>query len=350
MTDAQKWLILASIVFSGWVLYLLAPVLSPFLFAMLLAYLGDPVTDRLEQRKLSRTLAVVVVFSVMLIAGLLLLLILIPLLQDQLITLGDRIPQLIAWVEDELLPRLSSLTGTDADTINITSIGQTLTDNWQGIGNILGFIIGKVSDSGQFLLAWVAYFLLVPVVTFYLLRDWDIFMSNIRGLIPKKYELKVVSIVKECDSMLSEFLRGQLLVMLALGIIYTCGLWLAGLEFALLTGMLAGLVSFVPYLGAIVGIGVAGILAYMQFHDLIHLVYVGIVFGTGQAIEGMVLSPILVGERIGLHPVAVIFAVMAGGQLFGFLGILLALPVASVLTVFLRLIHQHYVESDLYSE
>ncbi|MCK5668904.1 MAG: AI-2E family transporter, partial [Gammaproteobacteria bacterium] len=127
------------------------------------------------------------------------------------------------------------------------------------------------------------------------------------------------------------------------------GLWIVGLEFALLIGLLAGLVSFVPYLGFIVGIGVAGIAGFMQFHDFIHLFYILIVFGLGQAIEGMLLSPLLVGDRIGLHPVAVIFAVMAGGQLFGFVGVLVALPVAAVIVVLLRQVHERYMESNLYT-
>jgi len=350
MTDAQKWLLFAGVAFSGWLLYLLAPVFTPFLVAAFLAYLGDPVTDRLEAWKLSRTLAVVIVFCVMVITGLLLLLILIPLLQDQLMTLLDRLPRLITWLQDVLLPWVFSITGSSTETMNLDAIRQTLAGNWQGVGNVLGFVLGKMSDSGQFILAWLAYLILVPVVTFYLLRDWDIMLENVRVLIPKKYAPRVVALLKECDQVLAEFLRGQLLVMLALGVIYSCGLWIVGLEFALLVGMLAGMVSFVPYLGAIVGIGVAGVLGYMQFHDVIHLVYLGIAFGVGQAIEGMVLSPVLVGERIGLHPVAVIFAVLAGGQLFGFFGVLLALPVAAVLTVFLRHLHQHYLSSRIYSE
>ena len=350
MTDAQKWLLFAGIAFTGWLLYLLAPVFTPFLVAAFLAYLGDPVTDRLEAWKLSRTLSVIIVFCVMVMAGLLLLLILIPLLQEQLVTLLHRLPRLITWIQEVFLPWVFSITGSSADTLNLDAVRKALAGNWQGVGNVLGFVLGKMSDSGQFLLAWLAYLILVPVVTFYLLRDWDILMEKIRCLLPKKYEPRVVGLLKECNRVLAEFLRGQLLVMLALGIIYSVGLWIAGLEFALLVGMLAGMVSFVPYLGAIVGISVAGVLGYMQYHDMIHLVYIGIAFGVGQAFEGMVLSPVLVGERIGLHPVAVIFAVMAGGQLFGFFGVLLALPVAAVLTVFLRHLHRQYLNSSIYAE
>ena len=153
----------------------------------------------------------------------------------------------------------------------------------------------------------------------------------------------------ECDNVLSEFLRGQLLVMLSLSLIYSSGLWLAGIEYSLLTGFFSGFVSFVPYLGAITGIVIAGTIAFFQHQDLLHLLFVALVFGTGQAIEGMILSPLLVGDRIGLHPVAVIFAVMAGGQLFGFTGILIALPVAAVLLVVGRFVFDKYTISKLYS-
>ena len=350
MSDAQKWLLLAGLLVCGWIIYLLAPVLSPFLVAALLAYLGDPVTDRLEQRGVPRTLAVVIVFSFMFLAGLVLLFILVPLLQDQIYALRDRLPQLISWLQNKILPWISATLGMDPGSIDLDAVRRTITENWQDMGSLLGIVLGKIGHSGQYLLSWLVYLLLVPVVTFYLLRDWDALVTNIRGLLPKRYETAVVQLAGECDAVLAEFLRGQLLVMFALGLIYSIGLWIVGLEFALLVGLLAGMVSFIPYLGGIVGIGTAGILGYLQYHDVIHLVYIALVFGSGQALEGMLLSPLLVGDRIGLHPVAVIFAVMAGGQLFGFIGILLALPVAAVIMVILRHIHRRYVHSGIYDE
>jgi predicted PurR-regulated permease PerM len=349
MTDAQKWLMLTCVFLTAWLLYLLASVLTPFLVAALLAYLGDPITDRLEQKKLSRTLAVVVVFAVMLFAGLLLLLILLPMLQEQLTALLSRLPLIVPWLQDVALPWLSTTLKIETANVDLAALKQSLAGNWQDISNVLGLLLGKVTHSGQLIFAWLAYLVLVPVVTFYLLRDWDILVANVHDLIPRQYEAVISKLTKECDSVLAEFLRGQLMLMLALGLMYSIGLWIVGLEFALLVGMMAGLVSFVPYLGAIVGIAVAGVLAFMQFHDLIHLIYVGIVFGVGQSVEGMLLSPILVGDRIGLHPVAVIFAVMAGGQLFGFFGVLLALPVAAVIVVLLRYARQQYIESSFYT-
>jgi len=350
MTDAQKWLILAGLILTGWLIYLLAPVLSPFLVAGLLAYLGDPVTDRLENYRLPRTLAVVIVFTFMLLGGLILLFILIPLLQDQIAALVDRLPQFINWIQNTILPWVTATLGVEQGQIDLGAVRKTLTENWQDMGSLLGVILGKIGHSGQYLLSWLLYLVLVPVVTFYLLRDWDALVANMRGLVPKNYEAAVVQLIRECDAVLAQFLRGQLLVMLALGLIYSIGLWIIGLEFALLVGMLAGLVSFIPYLGGIVGIGTAGILGFLQYHDVIHLVYIALVFGVGQTLEGMLLSPLLVGDRIGLHPVAVIFAVMAGGQLFGFIGILLALPVAAIIMVILRHLHRHYKQSGIYDQ
>ena len=348
ITDAQKWLIFGGTVFTGWLLYLLSPVLTPFLLAMLLAYLADPLVDRLEKLKVSRTIAVVIVFAVMLALALLLLLILVPMTERQLAGLVRVFPEFINWLQKSLIPGLAGTLGIEIGTINLESVKQTAVANWQDIGGVVGRVLSRVSESGQFFFTLVAYLLLIPVVTFYLLRDWDLLVARVHDLIPRQQAKLVSNLASECDRVLAEFLRGQLLVMLGLGVIYTIGLWLAGLEFAFLIGMLAGLVSFVPYLGAIVGVLAAGIAAMMQFGDIVHLVYVLLVFAAGQAIEGMVLSPLLVGDRIGLHPVAVIFAVMAGGQLFGFFGVLLALPVAAVIVVLLRHMKSEYLQSNLY--
>ncbi len=354
MTDAQKWLIFGGVVFTGWLLYLLAPVLTPFVMAALLAYLGDPIVDRLERVRIkrihfSRTFAVIIVFATMIIFALILLFILIPLIQKQFAAFARVLPQFITWLQENLLPRLGDAFGFDPAIINLELAKQTLAGNWQDVGSVAKHLFIKITQSGQMVFAWLAYLLLIPVVTFYLLRDWDHLLVKLQGLIPRSQLPLLRKLSRECDEVLSEFLRGQLLVMMALGVIYTIGLWIVGIEFALLIGMLAGVVSFVPYLGLFVGIIVAGIAALVQFGDVVHIVYVVPVFVVGQMIEGMVLSPWLVGDRIGLHPVAVIFAVMAGGQLFGFFGVLLALPVAAVIVVLLRYVHDRYIESSLYT-
>ncbi len=349
ITDARKWLILVVIIASGYLLFLLAPILTPFLISAFLAYLGDPAVDRLETIKFSRTISVIFVFLLMLIIGLCFLLIVFPLIEEQIRRLLVRIPDMIDWIQSEFIPWLTQRFGLDPDMVNLDDIKQSLTGHWQTLGNIVGKFISKISASGQLLLLWLSYVLLVPVVTFYLLRDWDLFVARIRELIPRKYEIVVTQLAIDSDAVLAEFFRGQLLVMFAQGVFYSIGLWLIGLEFSLLIGLTAGLVSFVPYLGVIVGITIAGIVAILQFHDFVHVVYVLIVFGAGQMLEGMVLSPLLIGDRIGLHPVAVIFAVMAGAQLFGFFGMLIALPVAAVIIVLLRHFHEQYLNSNLYT-
>ena len=190
---------------------------------------------------------------------------------------------------------------------------------------------------------------LIPVITFYLLRDWNNLVQQFHNLLPKRISTTAKKLTCETDIILSAFLRGQFYVMLALGCMYSLGLWLIDLKLAVLIGMTAGLISFVPYLGSIVGVVVACIAALFQFHNPIYLIPVSIIFIVGQTIEGMLLTPLLVGDKVGLHPVAVIFSIVAGGQLFGFLGILLALPLASITMVILRHIHDIYQESHFYT-
>ena len=222
--------------------------------------------------------------------------------------------------------------------------------HWNEAGGIAKNLLASLSKSSLVVVNWLMNLLLIPVVTFYLLRDWDILTARVGELIPRPVYPTINKLVTESNSVLSAFLRGQFSVMLALGIIYTIGLWIIGLDFSLLIGMGAGLVSFIPYLGAITGMVVGVIIAFIQFGDVTYVIYVLLVFGIGQLLEGMVLTPWLVGDRIGLHPVAVIFAVLAGGQLFGFVGILLGLPIAAVVMVLLRFAHQNYINSKMYGD
>jgi len=350
LSTSSKWLIFAVLVAAGILVYLLAPVLMPFLTGALLAYLGDPLVDRLEARKLSRTVSVIIVFVIIFLVVLLIPVVLIPLIQQQISALANNFPHYIDWVQQNIVPFISQTLNIDPAVLSTESIKQSIMSSWREVGGLAGNVVKGISKSSIVLLAWLANLVLVPVVTFYLLRDWDILMGKIQRLLPRAYEPTAVRLSKECDEVLGQFLRGQLTVMVALGIVYTVGLWIVGLDLALLVGMIAGLVSFVPYLGFIVGIVLAGIAAIMQFGDMIYLLYVATVFGVGQALEGMLLTPLLVGDKIGLHPVAVIFAVMAGGQLFGFVGILLALPVAAIVVVLLRHIHELYKLSEIYRE
>ena len=350
MTMTHRWQLLAILFGIGLLLYLLGPVLTPFAMAALLAYLGDPLVDRLQSRGLGRSAAVTIVFAVMTLLLLLLPLILIPLLEAQISTLVEKLPLYIGWIRERLMPFLVEHLGVDPELFSTDQIVAMLKSHWQQAGGIAATVIASVSKSGLAIIGWIMNLLLIPVVSFYFLRDWDLMIERVRELLPRTVEARVVNIARQSDEVLSAFLRGQIAVMLALGLIYSFGLWLAGLKLAFLIGMSAGLLSFVPYLGSILGVGGAVIAALVEHRDLIHVVYVLAVFGVGQTLEGFVLTPWLVGDRIGLHPVAVIFAILAGGQLFGFIGILLALPVTAVLMVVLRHVHEQYVASDLYRE
>lgn len=329
-------------------IYLLAPVLTPFIIAAFLAYLGDPLVDRLETYKLSRTFAVSIVFSIIFLVLTLVLILLLPMLESQLSYLFKSLPAHLVWVQQELLPALAARFNLNPDVFNLDALRQSITQQWGAGGSIMLKIFKSISDSGLVVIAWMANLVLVPVVTFYLLRDWDVLVTRIHEMLPRSKEPVIKKLVIESDSVLASFLRGQFMVMIVLGIIYSLGLKIVGLELALLIGMLAGLVSFVPYLGFIVGIVAASIAMLLQTQDIMQLWPIFIVFGIGQALEGMLLTPLLVGDKIGLHPVAVIFAVLAGGQLFGFIGILLALPVAAIIAVLLRHVHQQYLTSSLY--
>ena len=334
----------------GFFLYLLAPVLTPFLAAALLAYLGDPITDRLQKLRLSRTVAVVIVFVVMVVALVVLLFLLIPLLEGQISAMLQRLPGYLDLLQEQGLPWLNEKLGIDTSQYDLAALRNELGKHLQTLGGIAVGLVSAVSSSSMAVLEIIANLVLIPVIAFYLLRDWDTVLQRLHDLLPRRLEPWLSGLVREADSVLGAFLKGQLLVMLTLGVIYSVGLMITGLNFALLIGMSAGIVSFVPYLGLIVGLLTAGIAALVQFQELTALLPVLIVFGIGQAAETVALTPLFVGDKIGLHPVAVIFAVLAGGHLFGFFGILLALPAAAVIMVILRRAHSHYLDSELYQD
>ncbi len=349
MSDTHKWQMAALVLGIGLLLWLLGPVLTPFVVAALLAYLGDPMVDRLERLRLSRTGAVVIVFLLMTLTLVGVVLLLIPLLERQVSTLIDQFPRYRDWFTGTVLPWITQRTGVEIEGIDLEYLYGMLRDHWKQAGGFAAAVLGGISRSGLVIIGWLVNLALIPVVAFYLLRDWDVMVEKIRLLIPRKVEPVISRLAREADSVLGGFLRGQLSVMVALGAIYSIGLWMVGIDLALLIGMMAGLVSFIPYLGAIVGVGAALIAALVQHGDLTHVLLVGLVFGVGQTLESVVLTPFLVGDRIGMHPVAVIFAVMAGGQLFGFVGVLAALPVAAVVMVILRYLYEEYTASRLYA-
>jgi predicted PurR-regulated permease PerM len=341
-----QWLILLASV--GVVLYLLAPVLMPFVAAALFAYLADPIVDRLE-RWMGRGLAVCLVFLVVTLVVVVILLLLVPFTERQIGAFLGQLPIWLDWFQTRATPWLETQFGISPDVLDTQRILAALQAHWKEAGGIAAGVLAKVSKSGLAVVGWVLNLVMVPVVAFYLLRDWDVLVARIHTLIPRSIEPVVARRARDSDDVLGAFLRGQLSVMLVLGAFYGIGLWLVGVSVGPLIGMIAGLISFVPYLGAITGVVMGVIAALVQYQDWMHVLLVLGVFAIGQTLEGYVLVPKLVGDKIGLHPVAVIFAVLAGGELFGFLGVLLALPAASVVMVVLRYLYERYTASELYT-
>lgn len=347
MTNSQRiWALTLLFLLAG-AIYLLAPILSPFMISALLAYLFDPLVDRLEVRGVNRTLSVAIIFLLFVLLLILSIFILIPLIGDQFELLKSKLPAILAWFYGTALPWLEKTSGYRFETLQ-AHFQDILLSVWNYTDEYIKSALTQLSRSGLAVFALLGNLVLIPVVTFYLLRDWDYLMLNIRKLLPLNIEAGIMRIVHECDEVLSAFLRGQLMVMLLLGATYAIGLWLIELDFAILIGLLSGLASIVPYLGFIVGLIAATLIAFFQFGDLLHLALVLGVFTLGQMLESMIFTPVLVGDRIGLHPVAVIFAILVGGQLFGFVGMLLALPLAAIIKVLISTLHQQYLQSDLY--
>ena len=320
--------------------------------AAILAYICDPLVDRLSifgtvKFKLGRTLSTVLVMVAIFGVISLLLLILIPVLQKESRLIIERLPALMTNIRAQVEPWLQAKFGISF-AIDSMQIQDAVTKNWKTAGGVLADVLKTAGSNSLAFVGIIANILLLPVVLFYLLRDWDIFVAGIGELIPRDLINKTTQIATEIDQVLAEFLRGQLTVMIAMSIFYAVFLWFAGLDMALPIGLIAGLLGFVPYLGPALGLGLALLAAALQFSALSQIIPVLLVFGFGQLLESMVITPRLVGDRIGLHPVVVIFALLAGGQLFGFAGILLALPISAAIAVALRHTKDNYLGSDTY--
>ena len=333
-----------------WLLWMLSPILTPFAVAALLGWLGDPLVDRLQLAGRSRNTAVILVFTLMALLLALVLIILLPLLESQLTTLVESLPRYQAWFTDVAVPWVERRSGLAlAGWLDLDHMIELVRSNWESAGGVAATMLGYLSRSGFALIGMLTNLVLIPVITFFFLRDWDLIVGRVASMVPRDHIDTVSRLARESSEVLGGFLRGQFLVMVILGVMYGIGLWAVGLDLGILIGIIAGLLTFVPYLGPASGVVLGVLAALMQYGDWKHIAGVLAVFGVGQLIESYWLTPKLVGDRIGLHPVAVVFAVLAGGQLFGFLGMLLALPMAAVVNVLLRYAHERYTASHLYA-
>lgn len=343
---------LSTIGFVGWLIWLLQPVLAPFLAAFIVAYLFNPLVEKLSRfGELPRWLSILSVFLVMGSAVLAATWVLIPLLWEQMVFAKAHIPDAIAWLNGSVRPWLRqnlNVRVTHIDPAQVTDwlVGYLQTNYNAGSTQEM---LTSLARSGLNILNVAGLVVLVPIVSFYFLLDWHNMLDRIRMLLPRRSEATIVNLAQECNDVLGAFVKGQLLVMVLLGVVYAVGLQLVGVRVGLIIGLVAGLASIIPYLGFAVGLIAAVIASFFQFGlNWVQIGLVGLVFFIGQMIEGYVLQPFLLGDKIGLSPVAVIFAIMAGAQLFGFVGMLLALPVAAVLVVLLRHVHQSYQQSHFY--
>ena len=330
-----------------WLLAVLSPILAPFFLAAILAYICNPLVDRWQRLGLPRSVGVLAML--LLIGAILaaLVLILLPLLIDEARIAAESLPQASATINEKVVPWLRNNYGIRI-RLDAEFLRRTLASSPDGWNSVVEKLFQSLKIGGIALLGIVATVLLTPVAMFYLLLDWHRILGRVENAIPRAWHAKAIGMVADIDAVLSQFLRGQLLVMLILAVYYSLALWLVGLPSAFSVGLLTGLLIFVPYVGYVTGLLVALIVAALEFQGFSPVVAVLVVYGVGQVLEGVLLTPYLVGERIGLHPLAVIFSLLAFGQLFGFVGVLLALPASAALLVGLREVRRLYLASHFY--
>lgn len=328
-------------------LFFLSSVLLPFVAGMAIAYLLDPVCDKLEAMGTSRTLATSIVTLIFLVIVLLVILLLIPLIVGQAARLLENLPGYLEFARTKIAMLLSMIEMRVDDQM-LDKIRSAVLGSADNVFSWLTTAFVGLLSGGVAVVNLLSLMVITPVVSFYLLRDWDRIVERVDGWLPRDHAPQIRELVKEVDTTLSGFLRGQGMVCLVLGVFYAIGLSIAGLDFGLIVGMTAGILSIVPYVGSIVGLALSVGLALGQFDSLANVAAVAAVFFAGQMLEGYVLTPNLVGDKVGLHPVWLIFGLLAGGTLFGFVGILLAVPVAAVIGVGVRFGLGQYLASHYY--
>jgi predicted PurR-regulated permease PerM len=328
-------------------LYLLRSVLLPFVAGMAVAYLLDPICDRLEAWRLSRALATTLLTVLFLVVAVAAILLLIPVLAGQVASLLERVPELVEALRGQSA-KLLAIVEARVDPAMLERIEGALSGSADSLVVWVTNVLGRVISGGVALINLISLLVITPVVAFYLLRDWDRIVARVDTWLPRDHAETIRAQAREVDRTLAGFIRGQGTVCLILGVFYAIALSLAGLDFGLVVGLVAGLLSFIPYVGAIVGLLLSLGLALVQFDDWLRVAIVAGIFFAGQAVEGNFLTPKLVGESVGLHPVWIIFGLLAGGALFGFVGVLLAIPAAAVIGVAARFALGRYMQSPYY--
>jgi predicted PurR-regulated permease PerM len=328
-------------------LYLLRNILLPFVAGLAIAYMLDPVCDWLERRGFSRPAATVIISACIVVVLVVALVFLLPLVEQQIVDFAGRLPGFVEALANRLLPTLASF----GEQLGITNLSDLSSSAGSHAAGILGWIGGAVAGllgRGMAIANLLSLLFITPVVAFYLLRDWDRLVREIDSLLPQRHAETIRQQLKSIDRTLAGFARGQATVCLLLAIFYAAGLSLIGVNFGFAIGLGIGFLSFIPYVGSITGFIVSVGVALAQFGGWTHVGLVVALFALGQLLEGYVLTPRLVGGRVGLHPVWVIFALLAGGALFGFVGLLLAVPTAAAIGVLVRFGTEKYRQSNYF--
>lgn len=326
---------------------LVQEILLPFVVAIITAYFLDPVADRLEKWGCSRFIATLTIVSVFFLSVIALSALLIPVLYEQSVSLIEKIPTYIVWMREKLAPMLNDY----IDAVHIGPLEEANTALNNVSGTIITFVTKILTGLLQSTIAMVNIVLLIfitPIVTFYFLQDWDVMVDKIRSWLPPAFVPVISEQARLIDRALSGYIRGQTNVCLILGTFYAIGLTLLRLDFGLFIGLGAGILTFIPYVGILFGLVVGLVVAFFQFQDLLHMGLVLGVFVIGQFIEGNFITPKLVGNKVGLHPVWIIFGMLVGAALFDFVGVLLAVPVTAILGVLARFALSKYLESPFY--
>lgn len=327
--------------------YVLRSVLLPFVTGIIIGYLLDPFASRIEKLGLNRTFSTFIVLILVVIIVVPSLILLFGVIDEQLGRFINVIPQYIASFLKKLEPFMNEL-HQRFPSMEPEKIREYMRNNMTNNLKIIGGVFRSIITSGFAIFNLISLLLITPVVTFYMLRDWDKFINKVDSLLPRGSKKSVREQARQIDRTLAGFIRGQLSVCLILGTYYSMGLYFVGLDLGVLVGFLAGIISFIPYVGSIVGFLLSLGIAFAQFDSLMPILQVVLVFAIGQFVEGNFLTPKLVGENVGLHPVWVMFALLAGGVLLGFLGLMIAVPVAAIIGVLLRHAIENYKKSSLY--
>ena len=345
--NPRMWTWVAIALIASGLVWLLSPILAPFLAGAIIAYVLNPLVNRISGRYAGRTLAVLIVLVLVMVVVVALMLVVVPLFYKEARMMSERLPDFLTWLNNHVAPLVQSHMGV-AIVFDLESAKLFMTQLLQSNRGLVQQLLGSLQIGGLALLGFAVNLLLVPVVLFYLLRDWNDLLARIDRIIPRRRRAQILGLAREVDVVLAEFLRGQLLVILVMVCFYSGALWLTGLEFALPIGVITGGLVFIPYIGAFIGFVLGTVAALLQFDAFSGVLFVWLAFAIGQALEGMLVTPLLVGKRIGLHPVAVIFALLAFGQVFGFFGVLLALPASAALLVGIRHLGAAYLAGPLY--